>query len=85
MPTFGEEGFQLRVTEEEVTFRILGVPGGSGNLEASRGVFELAVFSTTDRVAVQDVSPLDENAVHVYVPMSELLTSIKRGGEFLCF
>lgn len=78
MPTFGEDGFQLRVTEEEVTFRILGVPGGSGSLEASRGVLELDDFSTTVRVAVQDVSPLGENAVHVYVPMSELLTSKKK-------
>lgn len=70
-PLIGVGEVQLNDTEELVTFNIRGVPGGPGNLDGSgvRWIFALADFSTV-KVADHDVSPLSEDAVHVYRPES---------------
>lgn len=60
------------MTEDEVKFKMLGVPGGLGNLEMSTvwTKFILANFSTVIEED-QEVSPLFDDAMHVYNPESE--------------
>lgn len=77
-PKWGVGGCHMTVTEFLVTFIIVGTEGAAGNMAGSGARWRRDPGdSSTLNDADQDVSPLSEDAVHVYKPESDTSSSRK--------
>lgn len=71
-------GFHVTVTEFMVTFTMVGTDGAAGNMAGSGARWSRDPGdSSTLNDADQEVSPLSEDAVHVYKPESDTSSSRK--------
>jgi len=75
-PRCGVGGCHVTVTEFLVTFTMVGTDGAAGNMAGSGArCSRVPGDSSTLSDADQEVSPLSEEAVHVYRPESDTSSS----------